>query len=83
MAATIEAAATTHRQGSARAVAVVGTAHFASHFYMLLLLPRFPLLRDVYGVGLHRASQIGGLFCLSLRDAALSKPRRFDRFVRS
>ena len=55
MAATIEAAATTHRQGSARAVAVVGTAHFASHFYMLLLLPRFPLLRDVYGVGLHRA----------------------------
>ena len=39
------------RRNSARAVAVVSTAHFASHFYMLLLPPLFPLLRDVYGVG--------------------------------
>ena len=51
MAATIEATATTTRRDSARAVAVVSTAHFASHFYMLLLPPLFPLLREVYGVG--------------------------------
>ena len=51
MAATAEAAATATRRGSARAVTVVSTAHFASHFYMLLLPPLFPLLREVYGVG--------------------------------
>ena len=51
MAATIEATTTMARRGSARAVAVVSTAHFASHFYMLLLPPLFPLLREVYGVG--------------------------------
>ena len=51
MAATIESAAPTTRRGSARAVAVVSSAHFASHFYMLLLPPLFPLLREVYGVG--------------------------------
>ena len=51
MAATIESAVPTTRRSSARAVAVVSTAHFASHFYMLLLPPLFPLLREVYGVG--------------------------------
>ena len=51
MAATIEAAATATRPGSVRAVTVVSTAHFVSHFYMLLLPPLFPLLREVYGVG--------------------------------
>ena len=39
------------RRGSGRAVAVISTAHFTSHFYMLLLPPLFPLLREVYGVG--------------------------------
>ena len=51
MAATIEAAVPTTRRSSARAVAVVSSAHFASHFYMLRLPPLFPLLREVYGVG--------------------------------
>ena len=51
MAATIAASTISNRRGSARAVAVISTAHFASHFYMLLLPPLFPLLRDVYGVG--------------------------------
>ena len=52
MAATIEAAApATSRRDSARAVAIVSSAHFMSHFYMLLLPPLFPLLREVYGVG--------------------------------
>ena len=54
MAATVEAGGATgaaDRRGSARAVAVVSTAHFTSHFYLLLLPPLFPLLRDAYGVG--------------------------------
>ena len=54
MAVTVEAedtAGAAGRRGSARAVAVVSSAHFTSHFYLLLLPPLFPLLRDVYGVG--------------------------------
>jgi len=54
MAVTAEArntAAAAQRGGSARAVAVVSTAHFTSHFYLLLLPPLFPLLREVHGVG--------------------------------
>ena len=54
MAVTVEAGGTTgtaDRQGSARAVAIVSSAHFTSHFYLLLLPPLFPLLREVYGVG--------------------------------
>ena len=54
MAVTAEArgtAGTVDRHGSARAVAVVSTAHFTSHFYLLLLPPLFPLLREFYGVG--------------------------------
>ena len=54
MAASVEAGGTTGvagRRDSARAVAVVSSAHFTSHFYLLLLPPLFPLLREVYGVG--------------------------------
>ena len=54
MAVTVEAGGTTGvagRRESARAVAVVSSAHFTSHFYLLLLPPLFPLLREVYGVG--------------------------------
>lgn len=32
-------------------MALTSGAHFLSHFYMLLLPPLFPLLREVYGVG--------------------------------
>jgi len=34
-----------------KVIALVSTGHFLSHFYMLLLPPLFPVLRDVYGVG--------------------------------
>lgn len=36
---------------SRRIVGLIGSGHFFSHFYMLLLPPLFPLLRQVYGVG--------------------------------
>ena len=37
--------------GSAKVIALISAGHFLSHFYMLLLPPLFPILRDVYGVG--------------------------------
>ena len=37
--------------GNAKVIALISTGHFFSHFYMLLLPPLFPVLRDVYGVG--------------------------------
>ena len=37
--------------GNAKVITLISTGHFLSHFYMLLLPPLFPVLRDVYGVG--------------------------------
>jgi len=34
-----------------KVIGLVSAGHFFSHFYLLLLPPLFPLLRDVYGVG--------------------------------
>lgn len=36
---------------TAKTIALISSAHFLSHFYILLLPPLFPLLRDVYDVG--------------------------------
>lgn len=41
----------TRRAGNAKVIGLVSTGHFLSHFYMLLLPPLFPVLREVYGVG--------------------------------
>jgi FSR family fosmidomycin resistance protein-like MFS transporter len=34
-----------------KVMSLIGTAHFFSHFYILVLPPLFPLLRDEFGVG--------------------------------
>jgi MFS family permease len=34
-----------------KVISLIGTAHFFSHFYILVLPPLFPLLRDAFGVG--------------------------------
>ena len=34
-----------------KVIGLVSTGHFFSHFYMLMLPPLFPLLRDAFGVG--------------------------------
>ena len=34
-----------------KVMSLVGTAHFFSHFYILILPPLFPVLREEYGVG--------------------------------
>ena len=36
---------------SNKLIALVSAAHFYSHFYVLLLPPLFPVLKDLYGVG--------------------------------
>lgn len=33
-----------------KVISLIGTAHFFSHFYILLLAPLFPILKDVFGV---------------------------------
>ena len=38
-------------RSDAKVVSLVGTAHFFSHVYVLLLPPLFPLMRDSFGVG--------------------------------
>jgi FSR family fosmidomycin resistance protein-like MFS transporter len=35
----------------AKVMSLIGTGHFVSHFYILLLPPLFPLLKDEFGVG--------------------------------
>ena len=83
MAVTVEAEGTAGaagRRGSARAVAVVSSAHFTSHFYLLLLPPLFPLLREVYGVGY---TELGfALSVFSIVTACTQVPVGFavDRF---
>jgi MFS family permease len=37
--------------GNGKVIALISAGHFLSHFYILLLPPLFPVLRDVYGVG--------------------------------
>jgi MFS family permease len=41
----------TPRAGNAKVIGLISAGHFLSHFYMLLLPPLFPVLREVYGVG--------------------------------
>ena len=80
MAIAIDPVTVSVRRNSARAVAVVSTAHFASHFYMLLLPPLFPLLRDVYGVGFTELGLAVSVF--SIVTACTQVPVGFavDRF---
>src|SRR3989337_900989 len=34
-----------------KVVGIICTGHFFSHFFLLLLPPLFPVLREIYGVG--------------------------------
>jgi MFS family permease len=38
-------------QRETKVVGLICTGHFISHFYLLLVPPLFPILRDIYGVG--------------------------------
>ncbi len=50
---------------SAKVIGLVSTGHFFSHFYMLLLPPLFPMLRDVYGVGFTELGLVIAAFSLT------------------
>ena len=80
MAATVEAAASLNRRDSARAVGVISTAHFTSHFYLLLLPPLFPLLRDVYGVGYTELGLAISVFSIVTACAQVPVGFAVDRF---
>ena len=80
MAATIDATAGVTRRDSARAVGVISTAHFTSHFYLLLLPPLFPLLRDVYGVGYTELGFAISVFSIATACAQVPVGFAVDRF---
>jgi MFS family permease len=46
----IDATPTAARNNDARIIPLVCAAHFVSHFYILVLPPLFPFIRDFYGV---------------------------------
>ncbi len=50
---------------STKVIGLVSTGHFFSHFYMLLLPPLFPMLRDVYGVGFTELGLVIAAFSLT------------------
>ncbi len=64
----------------AKVVGLICTAHFLSHFYLLLLPPLFPLLHDFYGVGF---TELGfAIAVLSITTGLTQVPFGFlvDRF---
>ena len=65
---------------NAKVIGLVSTGHFFSHFYLLLLPPLFPVLRDVYGVGF---TELGlAITALSLTTGVTQAPVGFlvDRY---
>jgi len=70
----VEAAAPV-RSSHLRVVGAVSTAHFVSHFYILLLAPMMPFVREAYGVSY---TEIGiALAAFNIVSAALQTPAGF------
>ena len=70
----------TPRPSHWRIVGAVSAAHFVSHFYILLLAPMIPFVREAYGVSY---TEIGVAFAaFNIVSAALQTPAGFlvDRF---
>ncbi len=68
------------RSRNTKVIALVSAGHFLSHFYLLLLPPLFPLLREVYGVGF---TELGfAIAVLSLTTGLTQAPMGFlvDRY---
>ena len=68
----IEISGTSRRAGDGRIVGLVSAAHFASHYFMLVLPPLFPFVREEYGVSY---SELGlALAAFNVVSAALQFP---------
>ena len=64
----------------ARVIGLVCAGHFFSHFYLLLVPPLFPILREVYGVGF---TELGfAMACFSITTGLVQIPVGFlvDRY---
>ena len=67
-------------QREARVIGLVCAGHFFSHFYLLLVPPLFPILREVYGVGF---TELGfAMACFSITTGLVQIPVGFlvDRY---
>lgn len=77
----MELEARLHAPGSeAKVIGLVCAGHFFSHFYLLLVPPLFPILREVYGVGF---TELGfAMACFSVTTGLVQIPVGFlvDRY---
>ncbi len=67
-------------QGETKVIGLICAGHFFSHFYLLLVPPLFPILREVYGVGF---TELGfALACFSITTGLVQIPVGFlvDRY---
>jgi MFS transporter, FSR family, fosmidomycin resistance protein len=71
----IEVARSARRAGDARVIALVSSAHFASHYFMLLLPPLFPFVRAEFGVSYTGLGLALAVF--NMVSAALQTPAGF------
>ena len=63
------------RPSHVRLIAVISAAHFVSHYYILILAPLLPFVRDAYGVSY---TEIGlALTAFNVVTAALQTPAGF------
>src|SRR5881227_3878949 len=63
------------RNNDARVISLVCAAHFVSHFYILVLPPLFPFIRDFYGVSY---TQLGfALTAFNITTALCQTPAGF------
>src|SRR5262245_62046086 len=75
MAQISEVAGGATRTNDGRIIPLVCSAHFVSHFYILVLPPLFPFIRDFYGVSY---TQLGlALTVFNVTTAALQTPAGF------
>ena len=75
MSQTAELAFATRRASDTRLIASVSTAHFVSHFYMLVLPPLFTFVRADYGVSY---TELGlALTVLNVVSAVVQTPAGF------
>lgn len=67
-------------QRETRVVGLICTGHFISHFYLLLVPPLFPILRDIYGVGFTELGFAAAGFSVASGSAQIPVGFLVDRY---